>query len=127
MQRTVINSSGSGNIINVAELMEGVTNTVNQNIGKSAAAPEQKAILEDMVKLIASVSPKIDPTVAKQLGDDVVTLSNEMASASPRKKWYELSLEGIKDAAVAIGDAGKPIVETALKLAPLVGVLLQSK
>jgi len=42
-----------------------------------------------------------------------------MAKPEPRRKWYELSLEGIKEAALAVGEIAKPIVDTVAKLGPL--------
>ena len=61
----------------------------------------------------------VNPTKIQQMAGDLKTLSDEMVKAEPRRKWYELSLEGIKEAAKAIGEIGKPVIETVTKLIPL--------
>ena len=54
---------------------------------------------------------------------DVESLCKETASSKPRRKWYEMSIEGLKEAAEAVGEVGKPILKTVGKLLPmLVGV-----
>jgi hypothetical protein len=50
------------------------------------------------------------------MGRDLATLSEEMASPKPRRQWYELSIEGLKEAAQAVGDVGKPILKAAIEL-----------
>jgi hypothetical protein len=53
------------------------------------------------------------------MGSDVETLSKEMSQPKPRRAWYELSLKGLREAAEAVGEIGKPIVETVKLLWPL--------
>ena len=38
---------------------------------------------------------------------------------APRKKWYEASLEGIKETALAVGEIAKPVLTIAEKLSQL--------
>jgi hypothetical protein len=111
--------SGIGNILNMAEFMTGVTNTVNQNVHQSAAADEVKALVKALASQVTSVAPKVDVANAEQLGKNLEALSKELSAAKPQRKWYEVSLDGLKEAAEAIGELGIPIVQTVAKLTSL--------
>ncbi|HEY6763951.1 MAG TPA: hypothetical protein VI386_04205 [Candidatus Sulfotelmatobacter sp.] len=111
--------SGTGNIVNVAEYMSNVTNTVNQNVDSSGAGADAKNMVKELMNRVREVSGSIDPELAKQLGDDVQSLSQEMTRKEPRKEWYQLTLNGLKKAAEKIGEIGAPIVAIASKLIPL--------
>jgi hypothetical protein len=112
-----------GSVFNIGEYLVGVSNTINQTVTQSKAADNVKDLLKELSDRIAAAAPNIkDEAGAKEIGVDATTLSGEVAGAK-RQKWYELSLSGLKDAAVAVGEVGKPILETVLKLAPLLGVV----
>jgi hypothetical protein len=114
-----VNASGHGNVINVAKYMVGVTNTVNQNVNQSAANDEIKELVKKLGEQIATAGSTIDPVRAQQMGSDVKALSEEIKNSEPRRKWYEISLNGLKEAAEAVGEVGKPILETVAALMPL--------
>jgi len=114
-----ITTSGIGNIVNVAEYMANVSNSVNQNVNKSQSSGEVKELIKLLMDRIATASSSVDRNIAKQMGDDVKVLSEEINRPEPRKKWYEFTLKSIKEAAEAIGEVGKPILETALRLLPI--------
>jgi hypothetical protein len=115
-----------GNVFNIADYLVGVSNTVTQTVTQSQAGPDVKALMKELSDRIAAAASQIkDEKVAKQLGQDATNLSGEVAGAQ-RKKWYELSLSGLKEAAVAVGEVGKPILDTVMKLAPLLGVAAAS-
>jgi len=114
---TITDSPGA--IANLAQYMANVTNTVTQQLNASTAPEEIKSLIKQLADQIAALSPSTNPEKIKEMGDDLATLSNEMAKPEPRRKWYELSLEGIKEAALAVGEIAKPIVDTVAKLGPL--------
>jgi ferredoxin len=118
-KRIDIIASGQGNIFNIAEYMSGITNTVNQNVSNSASSDEVKELTKKLAAQIAEISPKIDPSISQQMGSDAKVLSEEMTKPHPRKPWYEISLNGIKEAATLVGEVGKPILEIVDKLLPL--------
>jgi hypothetical protein len=97
----------------------GVVNTVNQNLGQSNASEDVKNLIKKLGDQISSTSSKIDPEKAQQMGADIKTLSEEVKNSKPRRKWYELSLSGLKEAAEAVGEIGKPILETVALLTKL--------
>jgi hypothetical protein len=113
------NTTGHGNIFNVADFMTDVTNTVNQNVNQSEQSDELKETVKKLAEQVALIGTKIDPEIAEQMGSDVKALSDELTKSKPRRAWYEVTLTGLKEAAEAVGEVGKPIIETVLKLMPL--------
>ena len=45
--------------------------------------------------------------------------AREAARRNPRREWWELSLEGLKDAAASVKDIGQPVIDTVKMLVPL--------
>ena len=119
-KQITINSEGQGNIINIADYMRDVTNTVHQSINQSAASDEIKDLVKKLTEQVTAITAQVDTKVAEQMGGDLEVLGKEMTKSEPRKRWYELSLDGLKEAAVAVGELGTPILETLSKLSPLI-------
>jgi hypothetical protein len=111
--------SGSGNIVNVAEFISGVTNTVNSNLKDAPVDDQVKTLVKELTDQIAAIAPKADPKLTQRMGGDLQTLTSEMKQEEPRRKWYEMSLDGLKEAAVAVGELAAPIMTTIGKLTPL--------
>ncbi|MBT3033082.1 MAG: hypothetical protein KME36_18435 [Candidatus Thiodiazotropha sp. (ex Lucina pensylvanica)] len=108
--------SGSGNIVNVAEYMSNITNTVNSNLEQSNIDDAVKDLITKLNQQIDGISSKADPAQTTKMGKNLKQLSEEVASSEPDRRWYQLSLEGIKEAAEAIGDIANPVLETVAKL-----------
>jgi hypothetical protein len=117
-KNTTINQSGGG-IINVAEYMTGVTNTVNNSLEKSTASDEIKKLVAELTAQISAVASKVDPAKTQKLGKNLEVLSKELAQPEPERAWYDLSLKGIKEAAEAIGQIATPILGVVAKLSAL--------
>jgi uncharacterized protein YjbI with pentapeptide repeats len=92
---------------------------VDHNLAQSKATDEIRVLVNQLIQQLQAIAEKIPADKARQMGADAETLSKEMAQPAPRRKWYELSIEGLKDAATAVGEVGKPILETVAKLGPL--------
>lgn len=118
-KNVTINANGTGNIINVAEFMSNVTNTVTNNLEKSTSTDDVKELMKQLADQITAISSQIDPKQTQRMGSDLQTLSNEMAQPEPRRAWYQLSIEGLKEAAMAVGEIATPIIATLEKLMPL--------
>lgn len=77
-----------------------------------------------MAALLAAIKvlyAKVPPDQARQLVEmeaDATTLASEVGKEAPHKKQCEISLKGIKDAAVTLGEIAKPLFAIAEKLAP---------
>ncbi len=114
---TITNSDGV--VVTVAEYMNDVRNSVNQNISQSTESDEVKLLLAQLAKDISDVAGQLPSEISKQMGDDVETLSKETVREKPRRKWYELTLGGLKVAVDGVGELAKPIASTLAKLWPL--------
>ena len=79
----------------------------------AAAAPgDLKSALESLHRATAELCKHLDPTKADEVARDLSQFANEVTSPTPRRKWYELSSEGLKQAANAIGQFGGPVIST---------------
>ena len=112
-------TNSPGAIATVGKYISDVTATVSQQLESSSASDEVKNLMKQLSEQMAAIDPSVSPAKVEQMGSDLKTLSDEMAKAEPRQKWYQISLEGIKEAAIAIGETAKPIVDIVAKLLPL--------
>ena len=114
---------GDGNTITapivIADKIENSFNLLRD----SETDSELKATVELLLQQIAELGAAIPSEKAVEMASDAETLSKEITRPKPRRKWYELSIEGIKEAAEAVGEMGKPILETTVKLLPLLAAL----
>ncbi len=119
-QKTI--NIGAGATINApVTIADNIENSFN-NLEKGTASSELTELMQTLLKQITEAA-EARPEETKQLAADAETLSKEVTSEKPRRKWYELSVEGIKEAAKALGEVGKPIIETTAKLLPLLVTL----
>lgn len=49
---------------------------------------------------------------AKEVTQDLQNLTTEAAKDQPRQKWYQLSGQGLIEAAKTVGAIGKPVIES---------------
>jgi hypothetical protein len=104
----------TGNLV-VAHSIENSFNKV-----ESADIPSQlKDLLQRLAKEVAKISAALPEDVAEQAGRDLETLTAEAVSKTPRKQWWELSAEGLKQAAIKVGEIGKPVLELVTMIVPL--------
>ncbi len=85
---------------------------INKTISESANLPE--SMEENLKSLSAAVEAMLadmPEEKAKEVSEDLNTLVNEATKDQPRRKWYELSAEGLIEAARSVGAAGKPVIE----------------
>lgn len=92
-----------------------LTNTVQQ----SQASDDVKQLLEQLLNEIKGLNGKIPDQAIQTLSEESETLITETTKEQPRKKYLDLSLEGIKEAALALGEIAAPILAIAEKLSPL--------
>jgi C-terminal of Roc, COR, domain/Ras of Complex, Roc, domain of DAPkinase len=110
----------TGNVI--AGNVSGSFNTTTH----PAMSPEQlAALVQALVAAIETVQKAASPAQQAQitdLVDDARSLSVEIARPTPRKDRLGISLTGIRDAAQAVGDIAKPILEIAQQVGSAFGL-----
>ncbi len=115
-------SIGDGNHIGGSVVAAGkITNSFNQ-LSQSKADEVVKQLLTDLLKKIEALNAKVPASQHQKVEDmanDVEILVNETKRESPRAAWYQLSLTGLKDAAIALKEFGEPVYEMAEKLSQI--------
>ena len=102
-------------------IADSIENSFNA-LAKSNLNDETKKLLEQLLKTINEINKQAKPEnteTAESMARDVESLIKEATSAKPRRKWYEVSIEGLKQAAVNIGEVATPVLEIVGKLSPL--------
>lgn len=85
-------------------------------VDKASVSDELKDVLKELAKAVANMSEKLPTDTAQQVARDLETLTSEVTSKSPRKQWWQLSVEGLTKAAKDIGEVGKPVLELVTKI-----------
>jgi len=115
--QTVTNSTVHGSVV-AAEKIENSFNSLKESKADDAV----KTLLEQLLTEIQALNAKV-PTSQAQAVENMAkradTLVTESKSETPDKEWYQLSFKGIKEAALAIGNVAKPVLDIAEKLSPL--------
>ncbi len=57
------------------------------------------------------MTSELPPDKAEQAARDLRDLTEEATSKEPRRAWYSLSAERLKEAAENLADIGKPVIE----------------
>lgn len=120
---TSYNVSISGTNISVGDIVvaENIQNSFNR-VSKSSASEEVKTKLETLHKQVADLVGQLPPEKAKTAADDLEVFSREAISAAPRRKWYELSAEGLIEAASTVAKMAAPITATVKSILGILGM-----
>lgn len=113
---TITNSISNSQInapVNMAQSLQGSFNTISN----SSADSHVNKMLEELLVQIANAGDAFGEN-AENVAKDAQVLSEEVSGGKARRKWYELSISDLKEAAEAIGEVGVPIVKTLGKLLP---------
>jgi len=99
-----------------------VANKIKDSFNKvdsSNVSDNLKEILKMLATEVGKISKELPKEQAEQVANDLQTLTNEATSENPRKKWWQLSAEGIKEAAQSVGEVGKTALMLLTKLIPI--------
>ncbi len=92
-----------------------VADTIQNSFNKSIASEislELKRGIQELSKVVADLCNKLPVDKARQAARDLKTLTEEATSEKPRRKWYELSAEGLVEAAKTVGECVKPVAKS---------------
>jgi len=120
-QERVINIGNDNQISAPMVIADTIEKSFNM-IAESEIDDNIGILLDELLRVINQVSritPPEKAEVVEMLSRDAMALVGETTSSKPRRKWYEISIEGLKQAALSIGDIAKPILEIVEKLSPL--------
>lgn len=101
--------------------------TIDRSFNKATRADhlsdELQEILQELSRQVEGMVEHLPPKKAEEVARDLETLTDEAISGKPRRKWYELSAEGLIDAAKAVGEAAEPVIKTVKRILPLLALL----
>ncbi len=110
-----INVNGDGNIVNVAGRISGIKVLIDKGNTQTADINKLLKLLAGQIEAVAHSNE----AAATELVGNLEHLVAETEKSQPNKKWYELSIDGLKEAAGSIGEIGEPILKTLATLIPL--------
>jgi hypothetical protein len=122
-ESTVINIEHSTIHGTVAKTIQDSFNTVST----ASAGQEVKTVLGELHKAVltmleeAKAKGKLTEEQQAAVARDLESLSNEAVATSPRRKWYQLSAESLKEAAKTLGEIGTPVLELTTRVLALLG------
>ena len=120
-KETAVEIGAGASISAPVVIAESIENSFNM-LSQSQVGDDVKALLGELLQAINEVNKSVDvghAEVAQGMARDAETLVKEAVSASPRRAWYEVSAEGLKQAAINIGEVTAPVLGILAKLAPL--------
>ena len=89
------------------------------NRGEAIANPDLRELMTKLSSQVGEMLRGMPAEAAERVADDLAALTKEATRPKPRQQWWQLSVDGIKEAATAVGDIGAPIVKTVKELLPL--------
>jgi hypothetical protein len=113
---------GSGNTVTDVNIV--AAKNIQDSWNRVAAAntkPELRTALQDLHKSVAEMSKQLPEQKQAEAAKDLATLSSEALSPAPRKKWYELSAEGLLEAAKTVGDIAASVTTAVKAVLALLG------
>jgi hypothetical protein len=81
-----------------------------KKVSESSANDELKNQLIKLNEAVAEMLKVLSPAQQKQVASDLKVLTDEATSEAPRRKWYELSAQGLLEAAKAVGETALPVI-----------------
>ncbi len=108
---------GSGSF-NVDSKIENSFNSLQESKADNQTQDLLKELLNE-IKVLNEKVPAAQAAKVQSIAEETETLIAESSREQPRKRWYEASLEGIKEAALAVGEIATPVLAIAEKLSPL--------
>jgi hypothetical protein len=87
---------------------QNIQNSFNKAAGAAVDEPLKEA-LKALTTHVAELAKRLPPEQAEAVSKDLSTLAAEAVSKEPRKRWYELSAEGLVDAAKTVAEMAAPV------------------
>ena len=91
-----------------------------KRIQSGGGKDELKQELEALHKAVQEMLPKLPAEQQATVAEDVKMLTDQALSEQPRRKWYDVSAEGILEAVKFVGEMASPVKTALARIAPLV-------
>lgn len=104
-----------GDVINTGNFTVTVADTIERSFNTAAQSQAPDPLKEELKKLatqVAELAKQLPPEKAEEAARDLEVLTKEAVSPQPRKKWYELSADGLVEAAKTVAEIAAPVATT---------------
>jgi hypothetical protein len=108
--------SGPFNVVTA----ETIQNSFNA-VAKSNVSDDLKKRLQELTVQVTELAKQMPPEQAESVARDLESLTKEATAKAPRKKWYDLSAEGLIDAAKAVAGMAAPVTTAVKAVLALLG------
>jgi len=106
--------------VNINSTLDRVTQTVNAMPALDPAKQQEwRALIEELRAALAEASRQ-RPAEAERVASQTETLAKELAQPKPNRRFLDLSVEGLKEAAKAVADIAPTVLAVAAKVAAFV-------
>jgi len=95
-----------------------IDNSFNK-ISSSGLSDELKILLKELSIEVGKMVEHLPKDEAEEIAEDFDTLSNQVISEKPKRKWWSVSIDGLTKAAENLGKIGTPVLELISKIVPL--------
>ncbi|MFA5203189.1 MAG: hypothetical protein WC708_02195 [Lentisphaeria bacterium] len=92
------------------------------NRAKDTSDQELRAKLQELCKHVEQMTKQLSEETTSQVTQDLSTFVAEVSRDKPRRKWYELSGEGLIEAAKTCAGMASPVVKTVKEILSLLAI-----
>jgi hypothetical protein len=113
----MVNSSIGGSVV--------ASDNIQDSFNIIQNAPIKDELKEQLQRLTVSINEMIaelPKDKADEVSDDMKRLAEEATKPSPNKKWYSVSIDGLVEAAKAVGKIGEPVIKLTGEILKLLSV-----
>ena len=114
--RVSVDRSTTGNIVTATSIQDSF-----KTIQASQAEPAVKQELQRLCAAVEQLLPHMPESKRPEVTQDLTNLVAEATKEQPRLRWYELSAEGLIEAAKTCGAIATPVIDTVRKVLTLLG------
>lgn len=95
-----------------------IKNSFNR-IASSSASDELKELLKELSVAVGNMTEHLPKEESEEVAEDLDKLVDQATQEKPKRKWWTVSVDGLVKAAEKIGEVGKPVLDLAAKIVPL--------
>ena len=99
-----------------------IADTIQNSFNKVEAsnAPDNlKELLKALTKDIEKITEQLPKEQAEEVADDLERFTDEATKEKPKRKWWEVSAKGLKEAAATVGAIGVSAMTNLEKILPI--------
>jgi hypothetical protein len=111
-----VNVTGDFNVVTARNIQNSFNKAANADVN-----PDLKLQLKQLATQVAELAKHLPQENAEQVSRDLETLTSEAVSKKPRRAQYELSGEGLIDAAKTVAEMAAPITAAVKSIMMLLG------